>query len=114
MELILSPTNMQEMNMNAILDFLFNHWFAVSLIPILWPLIVGPKNPADESNRLNQFILLWFAITRTNRFSMYQQGVPRFKVIVLAWYKPHLFVSDFLWLRNDMWDNMKQVTRVIK
>jgi hypothetical protein len=42
--------------------------------------------PADESNRINHIRLWWFVITR-----------------------PELFVDSFPWLKNDEYNNVKDI-----
>jgi hypothetical protein len=43
----------------------------------------GKRNPADKSNRINHLRLVWFALTREDKF-----------------------VGQFPWLKNDEWENM--------
>jgi hypothetical protein len=43
----------------------------------------GKRGPADKSNRINHLRLVWFALTREDKF-----------------------VGQFPWLKNDEWENM--------
>lgn len=43
----------------------------------------GKRSPADKSNRINHLRLVWFALTREDKF-----------------------VGQFPWLKNDEWENM--------
>lgn len=48
-------------------------------------LVRTKKSPADSSNRINHIRLVWFALTREDKF-----------------------VNLFPWLKNDEWDNINK------
>jgi hypothetical protein len=56
---------------------------AIGLLFIFHVFVRSKKPPADASNRINHFRLVWFALTREG-----------------------LFVGLFPWLKNDEYDNV--------
>lgn len=73
--------------MTGILVFLVG----LGLLPAILGLLViyhvfgrEKRGPADRSNRINHLRLVWFALTREDRF-----------------------VGVFPWLRHDEWNNME-------
>jgi nucleoside recognition membrane protein YjiH len=72
--------------MVILITFLLGLFLIPSLIGILFifhVFIRAKKSPADKSNRINHFRLVWFALTREN-----------------------LFVHHFPWMENDEHDNV--------
>ncbi len=55
----------------------------LGLLMIYHVLIRTKKSPADGSNRINHIRLVWFALTREDKF-----------------------VYEFPWMKNDEWDNI--------
>lgn len=56
----------------------------LGLLVIYHVFIRGKRAPADKSNRINHLRLVWFALTREDKFT-----------------------GLFPWLEHDEWDNMK-------
>ena len=68
-----------------ILNALFLIPSLIGILFIFHVFIRGKKSPADKSNRINHFRLVWFALTREN-----------------------LFVGLFPWMENDEHDNVSK------
>ena len=76
------------MNAMFIMIFLLGLFVVPSvfgLLVIFHVFIRRKKEPADKSNRINHFRLVWFALTRED-----------------------LFVNTFPWLKNDEYDNISK------
>ena len=56
---------------------------ALGTLVLFHTLVRTKKEPVDKSNRINHIRLVWFALTREDKF-----------------------VNLFPWLRNDEWDNI--------
>lgn len=56
----------------------------VGLLVIYHVFVRGKRSPADKSNRINHLRLVWFALTREDKFA-----------------------GLFPWLKNDEWDNLQ-------
>lgn len=62
---------------------LLGMFFTLIGVFVVWHIARPQKQPADESNRINKIRLLWFALTREDKF-----------------------VEGFPWLKNDEWENV--------
>lgn len=85
---------------------------------LIYHLIIRPpKAPVDSSNRFNKPRLLWFALTRPEKFyNLYPDLVTnklkdRVKLLKDVILHEDKFVKEFPWLRNDEWENLIWVTR---
>lgn len=58
---------------------------ALGTLVLFHTLVRTKKSPVDESNRINHFRLVWFALTREDKF-----------------------VTLFPWLKKDEWDNINK------
>lgn len=57
-------------------------------ILVFWHIARRQRKPADTSNRINKVRLVWFALTREDLFAA---------------------SGDYPWLRNDEYENVKDV-----
>jgi hypothetical protein len=58
---------------------------ALGTLMLFHTLVRTKSAPADKSNRINHFRLVWFALTREEKF-----------------------VTLFPWLKNDEWENINK------
>jgi len=67
------------------LSVILNLFFTALGVVMIYNIMRPQKSPVDTSNRINKVRLIWFAMTREDKF-----------------------VHIFPWLRNDEWENFNK------